>query len=122
MRVKLKNEPRFQMKEVKAKPKANDLTKTILQYLRFNGVCCWRQNNAAIYDAAKQTFRANSVGMKGVADVLGVMKDGRFIAIEIKTTDKQSEEQKEFEQEITKRGGVYVVARSVDDVIKVFMK
>lgn len=52
---------------------------------------------------------------KGSADLLG-MFNGRFVAVEIKTPiGRQSPEQKLFQQLVEKRGGVYVLLRSVED-------
>lgn len=43
----------------------------------------------------------------------------RFVAIEVKSDKgKQSRDQKETEELIKKLGGIYLVARSVDDLIK----
>ena len=64
-------------------------------------------------------------GLEGSADILGVMyleklNIGQLICIEVKTgKGAQSEAQKRFEKVITERGGIYVVARSVDDALKI---
>lgn len=57
-------------------------------------------------------------GLKGSADILGIIgPSGRFLAIECKVgKDKQREEQKNFEAMITKLGGLYILARSAEDV------
>ena len=57
-------------------------------------------------------------GLKGSADIIGIMEpNGKFIAIEVKTGNaKQSKQQKIFEQMVTKSGGIYIVARSVQCV------
>lgn len=56
---------------------------------------------------------------RGVSDILGILPDGRFLAIEVKTrTGRVSEYQASFLYEITKNGGVAFVARSVEDVIE----
>lgn len=56
-------------------------------------------------------------GLKGSADIIGVGFGGKFIAIEVKTgKSKQSEFQKNFQNMVTSLGGIYIVARSVDDV------
>jgi len=102
----------------------NALTKAIIEYLMLRGHYVFRNNNAPIYDPTKRTFRANNT-KKGIADILGVTKGkddkGIFIAVEVKgtKTDRQSPEQKLFEGEVKKRGGIYVLARSLDDVEKV---
>ena len=55
----------------------------------------------------------------GIADILGIMPDGRMLAIEVKSPKGQlSDAQTLFLSEIKLRGGVVVCARSVEDVIE----
>lgn len=57
-------------------------------------------------------------GKVGSADIIGV-KDGRMVAIEAKSEKgRQSESQRAFQQRLESEGGFYVLARSVDDVVK----
>lgn len=59
-----------------------------------------------------------SFGLIGSADILGTTKCGLPLAVEVKTaTGRQSEEQKNFQAAWQSRGGIYVVARSVDDAL-----
>lgn len=54
--------------------------------------------------------------LKGLSD-LTALKDGQTVYIEVKTpTGRLSEYQEQFKAEIESRGGLYIVARSVDDV------
>lgn len=54
---------------------------------------------------------------KGIAD-LYALKDGRHTWIEVKTpTGSQSEDQVKFQRDVEAHGGVYLVARSVEDAI-----
>ncbi len=108
-----------------------DVQKQILDYLKIRGVFCWRNQTTGIYDPTARRFRKNS-GMNGVADVLGVLpqdfcnhfeaghsyvKVGRFLAIEVKAAKgKQSLEQFAFQKAVEENGGLYILARSVDDV------
>lgn len=56
---------------------------------------------------------------KGVSDILGIMPDGKMLAIEIKAPKGQvSDAQALFLTEIKLRGGIAIVARSVGDVIE----
>jgi hypothetical protein len=56
-------------------------------------------------------------GLPGMADIMGLIKGGRALAIEVKTaTGRQREAQKTFERVFTEWGGLYILARSVDDV------
>ena len=58
-----------------------------------------------------------SWGYPGSADLLGCTPRGKFLAIETKSTTKQQENQIRFQAAVEKRGGIYVLAYSVDDVI-----
>lgn len=64
-----------------------------------------------------------SIGVPGMPDVYGIIKNshgyGLFLGIEIKTGNaKQSEKQKKFQKIIESLGGVYIVGRSLDQVIE----
>jgi hypothetical protein len=55
---------------------------------------------------------------KGTPDLLGVW-NGCALAIEVKVAKgRQSHEQKMFQRAWEARGGLYILARSVDDVLK----
>jgi hypothetical protein len=55
----------------------------------------------------------------GIADILGIMPDGKMLAIECKAPKgKLSDAQALFLSEIKLHGGVVVCARSVEDVIE----
>ena len=72
---------------------ANLLTAYAVQYLNGKGHFVWRQNNVRV---AGRTFR----GKKGVPDIIGHTRTGRALYVEVKIPpDKQSEEQKEFQEE-----------------------
>ncbi len=52
----------------------------------------------------------------GLSDLVA-MKGGKVVHIELKTQKgKQSDDQKEFQQDIEAAGGTYVVARGIEDV------
>lgn len=54
--------------------------------------------------------------MKGIPDIIMVV-NGRFIGLEVKSeSGRQSDEQKEFERNVTKNGGAYYLIRSIEDV------
>jgi len=55
----------------------------------------------------------------GTPDLIGVMQPGRAFAIEVKAAKgQQREAQKNWQKAWEKRGGIYILARSVDDVYK----
>lgn len=89
---------------------ANELTKQILEYCRLQGHYIFRVNNIP-------TGRNRKSQTRGIADLVGCTKKGIALAIEVKIdSDKQSEYQKEFEAHYTKRGGIYIVAKKLEDV------
>lgn len=75
----------------------------------------WRQNTGVA-----RSFDGGSIvayGVPGGADLSGIIAGGRRLEIEVKTPGvKQSPQQINFERMITKFGGLYLVARSVEDV------
>lgn len=55
----------------------------------------------------------------GTPDLLGVMTPGKAFAIEVKTArGQQRDMQKNWQKAWEKRGGIYILARSVEDVYK----
>jgi len=98
----------------------NAIQSAIMQYLFYNKIFHWRNNNTPIYDVTRKRFRAMPKGaIKGVSDILGILPDGRFLAIEVKKPRSyMSKEQKLFIKNINENGGVAFMARSIDDVKK----
>jgi len=75
----------------------------------------WRQNTgkAPSWDG----LRVITFGVKGGADISGLLRGGRRLEIEVKKPGgRQSEEQKAFQRMIEGLGGLYILAFSVDDV------
>lgn len=74
----------------------------------------WRNNcgSAVMRNGFRVTF---GIGNPGGADLIGIYR-GRFVAIEIKTPiGRQSPEQRAFQSLVERKGGIYVVLRSVED-------
>lgn len=86
--------------------------KTVKQYV--NG----RSTDLSdIYAILKYGFQKNSVGRKGVSDIIGFVKNcGVSVYIEIKVgKDDLSIEQTEFLRRINRHGGIGIEARNFDD-------
>lgn len=102
----------------RASQAANALVDGCLRLLTVRGVFAWRTNNApspVTRGGAVVAFRR--VGMRGVADILGVLPGGRFVAVECKYgSGRLSPEQRLFRDRVTAAGGLFVEARSVEDV------
>lgn len=97
--------------------KANTLTSQCLLVLSAKGFYCWRQNNAAVFDATKKVYRSNSA-TKGIPDILGFNKTtGKFICVEIKVgKDKLSIYQNEFLTTAQKATCNVFVIKTTDDI------
>jgi hypothetical protein len=89
----------------------------IMEYLSAKRVFFWRNNTGVARMGTQQRFiRFGAVGSPDIFAIHG----GRFYGIEVKSpTGRLSEAQKSFGAKIKANGGVYVVARSVDDVMKI---
>jgi hypothetical protein len=79
----------------------------------------WRQNTGVASYGAGPHRRTVAYGVPGAADITGILPDGRRLEVEVKSpTGTQSDAQRAFGAMITKHQGVYILARSVDDVIE----
>lgn len=88
-----------------------DIQKEILEYLQTTGIFAWRNNTGR---KGKVSF-----GLPGSSDIIGILPDGRFLAVEVKgPKTKVQKNQKEFLSGIKHRGGVAFVARSIEDVVE----
>ena len=97
----------------------NIIESQILYYLRSKGIFCWKQPSAGFFDTKLKRFRkhASPYVIGGISDILGILSDGRFLAIEVKSkTGRPTKEQLTFIENINKRGGVAFVARSIQEV------
>jgi len=91
----------------------NDLKKAILSYLHFHKIPAWRINSGAL----KVQDRYIRFSVPGIADIIGVLPDGRFLAVETKSTGNTlTPAQKDFLETITKNNGVAIVAYSINDI------
>ena len=86
-----------------------------LDYLRLRGHFVFRVNGGAFETKRGGFVRCTDIS--GVADIIGVTRGGKALAVEVKSEKgKQSPAQKIFETNLTACGGVYVLARSVEDL------
>lgn len=99
----------------------------LIEYLTMRGHFVWRNNTGVTkldytYKTGERKgmsgqrfFRA---GKKGSADIIGIAKDGKLIAIEVKKKGgKVSPAQEEFLDRIKEKGGYAIVAYDENDVI-----
>jgi len=108
---------------------ANGLTKCIIDFIRITGGQAERINCTGRYIDKSQTFidvlgRTRTIGtgqwlpstgQKGTADISAVIR-GRAVKIEIKVgKDRQSADQKKYQQAIEQAGGIYLIVRSFEE-------
>ena len=101
-------------------PSEADILRAIMALLRHHPKVAsyWRQNSGTFAernrDGSVRYIRANTA--RGMSDIMGVLKDGRTLAIEVKSrTGRMRPGQEEFLQTIRQAGGVAGVCRSVED-------
>jgi hypothetical protein len=73
----------------------------------------WRAN----VGVARVGTRVIRFGIPGQADLTGILPDGRRLEIEVKSlTGRQTPEQVAFQNMIERFNGIYILARSTNDV------
>lgn len=88
----------------------NSVKNDVMDYLTSLGIYHWRNN----------TGRRGKVnyGRIGSSDIIGLLHNGRLLAVETKCKTKQTKDQKEFQRNIEANNGLYILAFTLDDVIK----
>jgi hypothetical protein len=104
-------------------PSEAEILRAIMQLLKRHPkvAMSWRQNSGTFQernrDGSVRYIRANT--QRGMSDIMGTLKDGRTLAIEVKSrTGRMRPGQEEFLQQIRDAGGVAGVCRSVEDAQK----
>lgn len=93
-----------------------------IKWLWLHGVFCWRNNTGGTkftYTRKDGSTGHSNVrfGYPGSSDIIGINKHGRMVCVETKREGKGLEPQQEkFRDTILEHGGVFVLARSVDDL------
>jgi len=83
----------------------------------------WYNASTGVWDRRTGAFRRNTspYAILGVADILGVLEDGTFLAIEVKSAKgRLSEHQKKFLKRITDMRGIALVVYSSSDFVLKF--
>jgi hypothetical protein len=80
----------------------------------------WRQNTGVGFFPDGRTGKMRKVrfGQPGQADLIGLVRpSGRWLEIEVKSeTGRQTDDQKTRQRIVERMGGIYILARSVEDV------
>lgn len=97
-------------------PSEHEIQNAIVRWVALNPdhLRVWRQN-AGVADFGRHRVR---FGVKGWADLGAIIAPyGRVLQIEVKADKgRQSQEQKFWQEMIENHGGVYILARCVEDV------
>lgn len=87
----------------------------IAQLNQVPGVHVWRSNTGAAKTAQGRLLR---FGVVGQADITGIIRGGRRVEIEVKSDRGPSTPgQVKYGEMIVAHGGLYVVARCLDDAM-----
>ena len=100
----------------KRKPKTEreaPVVRDCLKWLHARGIFAWRNNTGTAWIGEQPV----TFGYPGSGDILGILPDGRLLAVECKSpTGTQSAKQKEFQAKIEANHGVYILARNVGEL------
>lgn len=95
-----------------------EILKLIQIALSKEGARLFRNNNGALKDHRGQWV---TYGLcPGSADLIGWTKEGRFLAVEVKTPDPRSKptpQQEQFLEVVRRHGGVAFIARSEEEAV-----
>ena len=107
---------------------ANNLTKCIIFWIKAMGGQAERISNQGQYRAGNKiqvgdTFKqlpgkwTPGTGTKGTADISATIR-GRSVKIEVKYgSDRQSDAQKAYQQDVERAGGTYYIAKDFDSFV-----
>ncbi|HSY52436.1 MAG TPA: hypothetical protein VLC46_26785 [Thermoanaerobaculia bacterium] len=92
--------------------KESEIQRLILDWLDAKRIFHYRQNSGAF----KEGTRFVRFGAVGAPDIVAVVK-GTYVGIEVKAPrGHQTSSQRDFEAMLRMAGGVYVLARSLEEV------
>ncbi|WP_169720680.1 VRR-NUC domain-containing protein [Thermodesulfovibrio yellowstonii] len=112
-----------EFKKVCSRKKKNNeescLVRACIELLVLKGYFPIRNNSGMLVIKEKDRTRAVKMGMKGSADIIACSPEGKFVAIECKTSrGRLSKAQQEFLNKVQSIGGIALVIRNIDDLIK----
>jgi hypothetical protein len=98
------------------KVKEKDALRTIMHFLDVHRIFHWRNNSGTSVREYKGKRHYIRFGTLGAPDIFA-LHGGHIYGIEVKGSDGfQSQHQVEFQHEFEKAGGVYILARSIEDI------
>lgn len=107
----------------------NQVQSACFKYLQLRGAFVWRNNTRTIMVPGKGGKPRPMFfgGCPGAPDIMGILPGGRFIGVECKKPlgpkgghggSVQTLDQQAWQNECERTGGLYVLARGVEDVEK----
>lgn len=97
--------------------KESDLLTFAIKTLKKSGLVFWRVPNGPVMHSIAGKMVRKCSPIKGFPDIAGIMPDGKFWAMELKTeTGRLSPEQIGWIAAINDTGGTAVVLRSKDEI------
>lgn len=97
-----------------------DLVKSCIQLCQWSNVVAdvWRNNTGGVTRINRDgSTRHIQFGRKGVSDILGILSNGRFLAIECKMPKGTlTHHQQDFLDRVDKAGGLALVVRDVAEL------
>lgn len=96
---------------------ANGLTKCVIDFLNLSGHQAERiSSSGRVIKSKGRDIWIPGSSRNGTADISATVK-GRSVKIEIKVgKDRQSEAQKEYQAEVERAGGVYIIVKTFNDL------
>lgn len=95
-----------------------DVKLTVFEYLEYRRYHWWATNNTGTYNKKSGFRRTPKWFKKGVPDA-NLLLNGTYYAIELKSSfGTQTKDQEEFQRKTEKAGGVYLIVRSIDDLVE----
>ena len=92
-----------------------NLLKKVLVHLSSVGIFCYANNTGSI----KGANRYQQYGFPGSPDILGILPNGQYLGIEIKTGNAvQNKNQKKFKRKIDENHGMFVIIHSMEELLK----
>lgn len=94
-----------------------EIQKSIIDYLRLKKYVVFKHHSTG-FAIREGRFNAFRYGEKGISDIIACSPKGTFVAIEVKRPGKKATpEQLEFLEQIRNRGGIGILAFSLDDIV-----
>lgn len=112
---------RAKRREPQLEPSERDVLAAVLTYLRYapQVAFAWRANAGVFIVGDEGKQRRVRAGFAGQSDILGMLKSGRFLAVEVKRPGGQlTTDQHAFLSRVDRHGGLALVVRSVDELAK----